>query len=48
MQYMTNTYKQLIELAKGDFKGNIIKIFTGIKETIEPMKQKGSYLKKIK
>lgn len=37
---MTNTYKQLKELAEGNFKGNIMKIFTGIKETIESMKKK--------
>lgn len=40
---MTNTYKQLIALAEGNFKGNIMKTFTGIKETIESMKQKGNY-----
>ena len=34
-----------MELTEGEFKGNIIKIFTGIREITEFMRQKGSYEK---
>lgn len=37
--------KQLIELTEGDFKGNMITVFAGVREIIEPIRQKGTYKK---
>lgn len=37
--------KQLMELTEGDFKGNMITVFAGVREIIEPIRQKGTYIK---